>query len=255
MGMKFSDDLYNNDTLDWLNGNHEMGSKYNTSEEVDIQGDFDLEFSEQTIREEKHHDGCSNNNNDHHDDCDHHDHHDDCDHHHDHHDGCDHHHDHHDDCDHHHDHPAVRGGRIEVTSKLGSDCGEPISGVKVYLFRIEDYNLRFACFKITNKHGKVVFDGLRDGIYKVVQPMDKCIFRDPVYLPSDQVPIDRVHRDYNITVINRIRPSVLREFNDRRNCCNNNCNCCGGGWNNGWGCEGFWILLLLFGFCGCGFWF
>ncbi|GKU25721.1 prealbumin-like fold domain-containing protein [Clostridium folliculivorans] len=250
MGMKFSDNLYNNETLEWLNGNYELGSDFASNNQVNIENNFDVDvdveqFNEATIREEKRNSGCKDNQHDqHHDDC-----HDD---------------QHHDDChdDHHHER---KGGKIVFTSRLISVDGEPISGVRVFLLRLDtcgcETKFCFVSSKITDRNGRAVFEGLRDGIYKVVQPIDKCVFRDPIYVPSDQVTIDRNHRERQVTAINRIRKEVLANFNQNR-CCNNFNNCCGsfgnncGGFNDcGCGFDGFWILLLLFGFCGCGFWF
>lgn len=259
MGMKFSDNLYNNETLEWLNGNYELGSDFASNNQVNIENNFDVDvdleqFNEATIREEKRNSGCNDNHHDdHHDDC-----HDDHEHHH-------HDHDHDHDHDHHHER---RGGRIVFTSRLISADGEPISGVRVFLLRLDkcgcDTKFCFVSSKITDRNGRAVFEGLRDGLYKVVQPMDRCVFRDPIYIPSDQVTINSNHREREITAVNRIRREVLANFNENR-CCNNFNNGCGGFGNNcggfgnnccdGFGFDGFWILLLLFGFCGCGFWF
>lgn len=135
--------------------------------------------------------------------------------------------------------PSPRRGSITVFSRLLSENGEPLEGVKVNLYKLSDCPRLVEC-KITDCQGKVVFDNLEEGSYRVIQIIDRNYFQKPCYIPWNEVNIDGNTRNSTITVVNRFNPSVI----NRNNCrCNNNC---------GDGLE-FLALILLFGFCGFGF--
>jgi hypothetical protein len=135
--------------------------------------------------------------------------------------------------------PPTRRGSITVFSKLGTQDGEPLEGVKVNLYRLGDCPKLVQC-EVTDCQGKVVFNNLEEGSYRVIQIIDRNYFQKPCYIPWNEVNIDGNTRNSTITVVNRLNPSVI----NRHRCnCNNNC-------DDGLG----WLaLILLFGFCGFGF--
>ncbi|MBL4932453.1 prealbumin-like fold domain-containing protein [Clostridium paridis] len=139
------------------------------------------------------------------------------------------------DCDdHHHDHHHEEKGSIVVYSKFRSASGEPLSGVKVNLYRLTGGCPKLISSKITDCNGRVIFDNLPNGFYRVVEEIDKRFFQRPTYIPWNEVEINDVVKTATIIVVNRLR---------RRDCRRNDC-----------GCE-LAIILLLF-FCGgWGFWF
>lgn len=127
-------------------------------------------------------------------------------------------------------------GKIEVTSYIVNSTAEPLSGVKVLLFRVDGCSPKLIDCKLTNFRGEVRFDNLNEGVYIISQPIDKCFFRNPIFIPGDKVVLNTKNREAEVAILNRLRR------------CNNNCGnfCCG---------NGFWILFLLLLCGGCGFGF
>lgn len=148
---------------------------------------------------------------------------------------------HEEDCDdHHHDNRREERerererGSIVVFSKFRSASGEPLSGVTVKLFRLTGGCPQLISTKVTDCNGRVIFDNLPNGFFRVVQEIDNRFFQRPTYIPWNEVEINNVVRTATIIVVNR-----LRRRNRRRDDC---------------GCD-LAIILLLF-FCGgFGFWF
>jgi Transthyretin-like protein len=139
----------------------------------------------------------------------------------------DHHHDHHD-----HDRRGERErerGSIVVFSKFRSASGEPLSGVTVKLFRLTGGCPQLISSKVTDCNGRVIFDNLPNGFFRVVEEIDKRFFQRPTYIPWNEVEINNVVRTATIIVVNRLR---------RRDCRRDDCG----------GCD-LAIILLLF-FCG-----
>lgn len=136
--------------------------------------------------------------------------------------------------------PRPRNGRITVYSRFNSQDGEPLEGVKVNLYKLNE-SPTLVDSKVTDCEGKVVFGNLPEGSYRVIQIIDRNYFQKPCYIPWNEVNIDDDTRNSTITVVNRLQPSVI----NRNKCrCNNNC-------DNG---LEFLALILLFGCFGF-FWF
>ncbi|GIM27464.1 hypothetical protein CPJCM30710_01300 [Clostridium polyendosporum] len=142
-----------------------------------------------------------------------------------------------------------RRGRIAVTSVLGCSEREPISGVTIVLFRVVGCSLEFVDAEVTNANGRVVFNNLRDGIYKVVQLIRRCIFEEPIFLPTDQVTIDEDNREFDIIIINKIKEFRSRSRSMSRS---SRIRCRRRRRVDDFDDE-ILILIILFFFFGCGF--
>lgn len=135
--------------------------------------------------------------------------------------------------------PNPRRGKITVYSRFNLESGEPLEGVKVNLYKLNECP-KLVDTKITDCQGKVVFDNLEEGSYRVIQVIDRNYFQKPRYIPWNEVNIDEYTRNSTIIVIN-----CLNNNCNRNNCrCNRNC-------DNG---LEFLALILLFGCFGF-FWF
>ena len=117
-------------------------------------------------------------------------------------------------------------GEIEVTSFIvvRGDL-EPLSGVKVLLFKEDRCSPRLIASKITDRRGEVEFNNLEEGTYIIAQPIDKCHFEHPIFIPSDRVVLNRENREAEVAIINRLR---RRHHGHCHNRCDNDFDDCAG---------------------------
>lgn len=98
-------------------------------------------------------------------------------------------------------------GEIIVYSRLGNPNGPHISSAKINLYMINGISPKLICSKLTDSEGKVVFDNLEMGSYRVISIVDRKYFEKPTYINWNEVTIDSNLNKETITVINRIKYS------------------------------------------------
>lgn len=113
--------------------------------------------------------------------------------------------------------PLPKMGRVEAFSFLDCVDGEPISGVLFNLFLIEDGCERLIASKRTDRCGKVEFNCLKNGLYRIQQVVDECIFECPEYYPGREFCITDRTKCQRIVVINKLRKidKCLKKVIDR----------------------------------------
>ena len=95
-------------------------------------------------------------------------------------------------------------GKIEVICKLGSNKGRVIPSSKINLYMLNGISPRVVSSKLTNENGKVVFDNLKQGSYRVIAIVDRKLFQKPTYLQWNEVTINEEGQKEAITVINKL---------------------------------------------------
>ena len=96
-------------------------------------------------------------------------------------------------------------GEIAVYSTLASTDGTRIKGVKVNLYKLNGICPELVESYETDCDGKVVFDNLIEGSYRVIELIDKRYFEKPSYISWNEVTIDKYNTKSVIYAINKIR--------------------------------------------------
>lgn len=101
--------------------------------------------------------------------------------------------------------PLPRMGKVEAFSFLNCVDGEAISGVPFNLYLIEDGCEKLVASKKTDKCGRVEFNCLKNGLYRIQQVVDECVFECPEYFPGREFCITDRTKCQKIVVINKLR--------------------------------------------------
>ncbi|OOM80281.1 hypothetical protein CLPUN_13910 [Clostridium puniceum] len=96
-------------------------------------------------------------------------------------------------------------GEIIVTSVLGSGENELLQGVKINLYKINGLSPVLIESKITDEEGKVIFGGIENGCYRIIEIIDKRYFEKPKYTKWNEITIDDANKKQNLVVINKIK--------------------------------------------------
>ncbi|SHE72670.1 MSCRAMM family protein [Clostridium fallax] len=96
-------------------------------------------------------------------------------------------------------------GEIVVETLIKCNCLEPLAGARVNLYKINGCKSELIASKLSDCDGRVVFDELNDGNYRVVEFVDRCMFEKPEYCPYNEVKISACNRTEKITIINRLK--------------------------------------------------
>ena len=104
----------------------------------------------------------------------------------------------------------VNYGEISVKSIL--DCGEQeyIQGVKINLYKINGLSPVLIDSKVTDARGMVIFSGVVEGCYRVIEIIDKRYFEKPKYVKWNEITIDNINKTQNVIVINKIKKLAAR---------------------------------------------
>ena len=94
-------------------------------------------------------------------------------------------------------------GKIVVTSILEREEQELLKGVKINLYKISGLSPVLVESKITDDEGKVIFRGIENGCYRVIEIVDKRYFEKPKYIKWNEFTIDDVNKEEKIIVINK----------------------------------------------------
>lgn len=96
-------------------------------------------------------------------------------------------------------------GKIIVGVRLGDRRGKAISEAKINLYALNGLSPRLVSSKLTDKNGIVVFDGLPEGSYRVIEIINRKYFEKPTYIQWNEVTINKDLREESIIVVNRIK--------------------------------------------------
>lgn len=96
-------------------------------------------------------------------------------------------------------------GKIVVGVRLGDRKGKPISEAKVNLYALNGISPKLISSKLSDKNGIVVFDGLPEGSYRVIEIVNRRYFEKPTYIQWNEVTISKDLREESIIVINRLK--------------------------------------------------
>lgn len=99
----------------------------------------------------------------------------------------------------------ILDGEIKVYSTIKTKMGTKIKGVKINLYRINGVSPELVQSLETDSDGKVVFSGVSEGSYRVIEFIDKRYFNKPVYLDWNEVTIDSVNNTHEIYAVNTLR--------------------------------------------------
>lgn len=101
-------------------------------------------------------------------------------------------------------------GVIEVISKLGSKDGVDLKGARINLYLLNGVSPKLHDSKITDENGKVRFDNLENGCYRVISIIDRRYFEKSSYYTWNEVTIDKSNKFSSICVVNRIKMAYYR---------------------------------------------
>lgn len=96
-------------------------------------------------------------------------------------------------------------GKITVISRLNTAEGTLISSAKINLYAIDGISPKLIDTQYSDSNGRVTFNNLKKGSYRVIAIVDRKYFEKPTYLQWNEVTIDKNMRDKTIVVINKIK--------------------------------------------------
>lgn len=111
--------------------------------------------------------------------------------------------------------PGGGNGKIVVTSILECEEHELLQGVKINLYKISGLSPVLIESKITDDEGKVIFEGIENGCYRIIEIVDKRYFEKPKYLKWNEFIIDDGNKEQKIVVINK---NKLPGMQNKHNC-------------------------------------
>lgn len=106
--------------------------------------------------------------------------------------------------------PVEEKGIIDVYSKLGSKEGIELRGARINVYLLNGVTPKLYDSKFTDSNGKVSFDNLQNGCYRVIAIVDRRYFEKPIYYNWNEVIIDRNNKHSSIVVVNKIKPGYYR---------------------------------------------
>lgn len=96
-------------------------------------------------------------------------------------------------------------GKIIVGVRLGDRKGKPISDAKVNLYALNGLSPKLVSSKLSDRNGIVVFDGLPEGSYRVIEIVNRRYFEKPTYIQWNEVTISKDLKEESIIIINRLK--------------------------------------------------
>ncbi len=102
-------------------------------------------------------------------------------------------------------------GKITVVSKLGSKEGVEIKGARINLYLLNGVSPKLYDSKFSDEVGKVEFNNLLNGCYRVIAIVDRRFFEKPLYYNWNEVTIDSNNKKANVLVVNRIKPGYYKK--------------------------------------------
>ncbi len=94
-------------------------------------------------------------------------------------------------------------GKIVVTSILECEKNELLEGMKINLYKISGLSPILVESKITDIEGKVIFEGIENGCYRIIAIVDKRYFEKPKYIKWNEFTIDDTNKEQKVVIINK----------------------------------------------------
>lgn len=130
-----------------------------------------------------------------------------------------------------------QSGTLNLVSRLDCAQGEPLENAPVSLYKVDRGCEKLIGTKKTDENGAATFTCLEDGIYRVEQDLDPCLFECAQYYPSAHFAIRPGHRNQRMIIVHKRRRLVdkctMRAINKAVNaavkkamcCCKCRCRC------------------------------
>ncbi|SCJ60910.1 Uncharacterised protein [uncultured Clostridium sp.] len=96
-------------------------------------------------------------------------------------------------------------GKITVVSRLANKNRTLISSAKINLYVLNGVSPKLVETKYTDNLGKVTFENLKKGSYRVIAIVDRKYFEKPTYSPWNEVTIDKNTTEASVEVVNKIK--------------------------------------------------
>lgn len=96
-------------------------------------------------------------------------------------------------------------GEIMVISILECEENELLEGLKINLYKISGLSPVLIETKITDEEGKVIFQGVENGCYRVIEIVNKHCFEKPKYVKWNEFTIDDVNKKQKVIIVNKIK--------------------------------------------------
>lgn len=93
-------------------------------------------------------------------------------------------------------------GKIVVNVFFENTKNEKMIGIKINLYRINGVSPQLEDSKITDSNGQVIFDNLSHGNYRIIEIINKEIYKKPIYKPWNEVNISNYNKEAVIDIIN-----------------------------------------------------
>ncbi|MDV4149766.1 calcium-binding protein [Clostridium sp. AL.422] len=101
-------------------------------------------------------------------------------------------------------------GSINVFSRLGNKEGVELKGARINLYLLNGVSPKLYDSKFTDASGKVEFNNLPNGCYRIIAIVDRRFFEKPVYYNWNEVTIDSNNKNANVLVVNKIKPGYYK---------------------------------------------
>lgn len=82
---------------------------------------------------------------------------------------------------------------------------EYLKGVKINLYKINGLSPVLVKSKVTDEEGKVIFSGVEEGCYRIIEIIDKRYFEKPKYINWNEIIIDNTNKKQKIVVVNKFK--------------------------------------------------
>ena len=96
-------------------------------------------------------------------------------------------------------------GKITVYSILSLKKSNTLKGVTINLYKINSIRPELVESKITDEEGKVEFEKVPEGNYRIIELINKNYFEKPVYLTWNEVNISKSNKKYVLYVLNTLK--------------------------------------------------
>ncbi|MBW6408636.1 prealbumin-like fold domain-containing protein [Clostridium sp. YB-6] len=104
-------------------------------------------------------------------------------------------------------------GKIVVVSIL--HCGQEktyLEGAKINIYRLNGVCPIFVKSCLTDKSGKVIFNNLPEGCYRIIEIVNKNYFQKPKYIKWNEVCISSENTEGSIMIVNKLKQGSKNKF-------------------------------------------